>query len=279
MVAAGLNIALLSTYFYSFIKPCSCFLALNMIIIGLPFLIFGAYQFFNQTELPLFSGFKKTQFLGIGFVIGILIIRFGPINQEKIKLENIWETYLAQPIVEIPEDSTSPLKGNISAPIKLYVFSSFQCPYCKVFAFSMQYLHQQHTSNLAMIFKHFPLSSKCNDAIKTDLQPLSCNVAIAAIFAHNENKFWPFHDNMFATDLSYDYEDISTIFNELNLDTKFIEEEIDPTSYMKKISDDIELAKKLKVEGTPSVFINNRKTPTTDLSSLNYIIYKLLEID
>ncbi len=53
---------------------------------------------------------------------------------------------------------SSPTKGNPSAPIVLFKFSDFQCPYCAVAAGNMKEFVGNHEDEILYVYKHFPLA-------------------------------------------------------------------------------------------------------------------------
>ncbi|KAA0257552.1 hypothetical protein FHQ18_09425 [Deferribacter autotrophicus] len=57
--------------------------------------------------------------------------------------------------VEIRSDEL--MYGNINAPVKIVVFSDFECPFCKRVSKEMQYIIKKHKGKIAIFYKHYPL--------------------------------------------------------------------------------------------------------------------------
>lgn len=97
----------------------------------------------------------------------------------------------AVPAAPLPTLISERTKGDSAAPITIWEFSDFQCPYCRDFAVDVlpalerEYLR---TGKARLIFAHFPIPS------------LHANAQQAHEFAacvSREKKFWPYHDLLF----------------------------------------------------------------------------------
>ncbi|MEO1068826.1 MAG: thioredoxin domain-containing protein, partial [Cyanobacteria bacterium J06638_6] len=84
---------------------------------------------------------------------------------------------------------TSATKGNPDAPIVLFKFSDFQCPYCAVAAGHMKEFVGDHEAGVLYVYKHFPL---------TRIHPEAMPAAKAAWAAGQQGEFWLYHDGLFA---------------------------------------------------------------------------------
>ena len=82
----------------------------------------------------------------------------------------------------------SPTRGNPAAPVVLFVFADFQCPYCAISAAQMKPFVQAHTEDMLFVFKHFPL---------TQIHPEAEAAASAAWAAGQQRQFWLYHDGLF----------------------------------------------------------------------------------
>lgn len=67
--------------------------------------------------------------------------------------------------------------GPVDAPLKLVVFSSFQCPSCRELAKEFPYLTRHFGAELTIVFKHYPLSTACNPVTRRDHHPRACQAA------------------------------------------------------------------------------------------------------
>jgi len=47
--------------------------------------------------------------------------------------------------------------GNVNAPVKIVVFSDFECPFCKRASKEMKKIIKKHKDKIAIFYKHYPL--------------------------------------------------------------------------------------------------------------------------
>ena len=98
----------------------------------------------------------------------------------------------APPDSNITRADLARIQGSASAPLWVIEVSDFQCPYCKQWhdqtysAFLDQYVK---TGKVRLAYVNFPLSSHA----------YAWPAAEAAMCAAAQNKFWPMHDSLFAT--------------------------------------------------------------------------------
>jgi protein-disulfide isomerase len=154
---------------------------------------------------------------------------------------------------KIESSKIEPL-GNPAAPVKIFIFVDYQCPFCKkLFQESELQIRNEFVSKgLAVIyFKDYPF-----------LGQESFLAGLAGRCANEQKKFWQYHDLLFE---KQDVEN-SGVFSEKNLETFAAEIELDikqfnsclkSKKYKDAISRDIEEARKLGIQGTPYLLINN----------------------
>ncbi len=159
---------------------------------------------------------------------------------------------------EIPLGATDPGLGPAQAPACMVVFSDFGCPGCRKLAQTVPALTHRFKDSLRVVFKHYPLDSACNSAVKRDLHPGACKAARAAEAAREQGQFWPFHDVLFAAHMGDDAT-MKSLAGNLDLDVGRFETHRAGNAGMARIQADIALGSRLGVDGTPAVFINGRR--------------------
>ncbi|MSR06648.1 MAG: hypothetical protein EXR93_06225 [Gemmatimonadetes bacterium] len=95
-----------------------------------------------------------------------------------------------------PADTTSLLlvertRGDSMAPITIWEFSDFQCPFCRDFARNvLPALEREYiaTKKVRLIFVNLPL---------TRIHPNAVRAHEFAMCVARENRFWPFHDLLY----------------------------------------------------------------------------------
>jgi protein-disulfide isomerase len=139
-------------------------------------------------------------------------------------------------------------KGSASAPVTIVEFSDFQCPYCSRVLGTLEKLEKDYPGKIRIFFRHNPLP------FHSDAMP----AAQAAVAAEMQGKFWPMHDKLFANQQRLKRPDLEKYAQEIGLDVAKFKKDIDAPATKKRVEDDMELAKKLGVQGTPNFFIDGR---------------------
>jgi protein-disulfide isomerase len=156
--------------------------------------------------------------------------------------------------------------------VRLVVFSSFQCPWCQVFAPSVHYLNERFGDSLTVVFKNYPLGKACNPAMRVDMQPRACAAAWAAEAANLQKAFWRYHDGLFSESLQDSEEMLKATARGAGLDLERWEQDRQSAAVQSKISRDAELGARLGVQGTPTVFLNGRRIKNPTLAVLEVLI-------
>ena len=82
--------------------------------------------------------------------------------------------------------------------------------------------------------------------------------AVAAMTAHDQGKFWEYHDKLFANQGKLKKEDLIQYARDLKLDVKRFEDALNQGKFKPAVEADASEADKLGVTGTPAFFINGK---------------------
>jgi protein-disulfide isomerase len=82
--------------------------------------------------------------------------------------------------------------------------------------------------------------------------------AEAALCAHEQGKFWPYHDRLFENQGALGDENLKQIAANLGLDSERFNQCFETGKFRAAIQDDLLEASQLGVNATPSFFINGR---------------------
>lgn len=175
-----------------------------------------------------------------------------------IDAKKLFNEFYDQPIRQISVDTDDPINGPQKSIINIVVFSDFFCPACKRFSQDLQRIIEEGKGNYSIVFKHFPLSTDCNHGIGENLHPLACEAAYAGVVAQMQGKFWAFHDSMFNAQNVKQHDLIRLISMRSGLNLKHFDSLRHASSIKEKVSRDIALAQSLKIDATPTVFLNGR---------------------
>ncbi len=161
----------------------------------------------------------------------------------------------------------SVIKGEASAPVTVVEFSDFQCPYCSKLQPTLREVLKAYPEGVKLVYKHFPLS----------FHKQAKNASKASEAAREQGKFWEMHDMIYVnfnklTDKSFD-----EFATKLGLDMAKFKADYASNKYDKLIQDDIVLARKVGVTGTPSLFMNGKRMQRRSLDDFKAGIDKLLK--
>jgi protein-disulfide isomerase len=142
-----------------------------------------------------------------------------------------------------------PSLGPKDAPVTVVEFGDFQCPFCKRAEGTLKAMREKYGDKVRLVFMDFPLSFH-NHAMQA---------ANAARCAQEQNKFWPYHDALFADQSKLAPADLKATAKKLGLNTKEFDACFDKGKYNAAISKDVAEGRKLEVSGTPTFFIDGRQ--------------------
>jgi protein-disulfide isomerase len=195
-----------------------------------------------QTEMP---ALQETTAAQVGQIVATEVAR-ALANQVGVPAITPTET----PVIPVKIDlGNSPVWGYPGAKVTIVEFSDFQCVFCERF-FTQTYsqIKQEYGDRIRFVFKHFPIAS---------IHPDAERAANAAECAHEQGKFWEYHDTLFSNqgDLSRDalikYATTAGI-----PDTATFTECVDSSKYAAVVQADEAQGISIGVSGTPSFFIN-----------------------
>ena len=141
-----------------------------------------------------------------------------------------------------------PSRGPDDAPVVIVEFSDFECPFCKRATATLDVLLERYGDQLRFVFKDFPLPS----------HPHAFKAAEAGNCAHEQGKFWEFHDKLFASQDALDVPSLKTYAGELGLDTEVFVSCLDEGRYAAAVNRDLSIGRSSGVSSTPTLFINGR---------------------
>ncbi len=143
----------------------------------------------------------------------------------------------------------APAKGKADAPVTIVAFSDFQCPFCSRVLPTLKSIEEKYGDKVRVAFKHQPLPFHQDARL----------AAAASMAAHEQGKFWEYHDKLFANSKALKRPELEKYAQELGLDLAKFKAALDSNKYESVIANDQALAKKVGANGTPTFFINGRK--------------------
>lgn len=139
--------------------------------------------------------------------------------------------------------------GREEAPVKIIIFSDFQCPYCAQFSLgALPQLREEYVKSgkAKLIFKNLPLS----------FHQMAEPAAQAALCAGKQNKFWEYHDKLFENQGKLNSGYLRELAEELGLDKEEFNACLGSGEMGRQIQADQQAAGQARIRGTPAFLIN-----------------------
>ncbi|WP_426748764.1 thioredoxin domain-containing protein [Myxococcus faecalis] len=146
------------------------------------------------------------------------------------------------------EVGKAPSRGPANAPVTLVAWSDFECPFCSRAVPTLKTLEKEYEGKLRVAFKHQPLPNHPNAKL----------AAAASLAAHEQGKFWEFHDLLFANQRQLGRPALEGYAKQLGLDVARFNQALDSGKFDAVIAEDSREGTRVGAGGTPTFFINGR---------------------
>ncbi len=142
------------------------------------------------------------------------------------------------------------VKGPKNARVTIFIFSDFQCPYCRLGSQHLEDALAKVDGSVKVIYKHFPLP----------MHPNARPAAMASMAAGAQGKFWPMHDLLFANQKRLGEKGIYVeLAKKLGLNIDKFKKDMSNPAFKKQIETDMQEGQELGVDGTPAFFIDGTR--------------------
>ena len=161
---------------------------------------------------------------------------------------------------EMQPKETLPIDGG-GAKVVVVKFNDYQCPLCGTTYKHYKPVFQSHAGAVRLITKHYPLESECNPGANAG-HFAACEAAAAVIMARAKGTVEKMEDWLFdhqgppiltPDQVKAAARDVAGI---TDFDAQYV-------TALKEIREDAQLGAQLKVNSTPTFFINGRRLPQT----------------
>lgn len=137
-----------------------------------------------------------------------------------------------------------PVRGAVSAPVSVVVFTDVKCKFCGGALGVMDQLLDEYAGKIRLLVKQMPLS------------PRTAVLSQALYAAEAQGKFWELHDLMLAHQDDLTLESMYELAPQIGLDVGKLRAALEKGTYKAKVDADRAAAAELDVRGTPTFFIN-----------------------
>ena len=141
-------------------------------------------------------------------------------------------------------------RGEPGAPLELVMFGDFQCPFCLGAQSILRRVRERLGERLLFCFRHLPIPER---------HPLAPLAAEASEAAAAQDRFWEYHDALFAAQPRLSPETIFAVAADLGLDAERMRTEVEAGAYRQRVARDLASAEASGATGTPTFFVNGRR--------------------
>jgi protein-disulfide isomerase len=142
----------------------------------------------------------------------------------------------------------APSQGRADAKVTVEVWSDFECSFCALGADTLKSVREKYGDKVRVVFRHNPLPTHANARL----------AAAASMAAHEQGKFWEFHDALFAHQDALDRASLEKLAGKLNLDVKRFQRALDSSTWTNYVDTEVVEGQRRKVMATPTFFINGK---------------------
>ncbi len=297
IAAVGFNLFLL---FYSIVVLGGICRLCAITYVASGILAYGAYLFnrdgakmIKAESIPLTAKAALVALvlttLASGFFLHTASLQAQPVvtgateQEQKLReqLNNeFYKQWKAGEIVKL-DKPRSASKGAANPVLTIMEFADPLCPHCKDMGIVLNEFVKKHSDKVRVIFRHYPLDIQCNDAMKRAFHVGACDLARAMECGDAQGKFWQMHDAVFSQQELFfrnpvTERGIESLGAGAGLNTAALAACFKNQSTMAKVKADIAAGNKIKITGTPTTIINDRRLPGVPLEFVPGILEKIL---
>lgn len=209
------------------------------------------------------------------FAVGAFLMHQHTADKETFRAKlntSIVEQYRKLPLIGDPTQE-SPYKIHMAtaafkdAPLRISVFSDFECPFCKIVAEQMPELVRKYPNQINIQYFFYPLDAKCNSNVKSRFHEYACSAAYLA--ACDEKKFPEMHDEIFANQEKFKSNVINDLAKKHNMESCLTNEEV-----KNKVITAINAATQFSLKSTPTIIVNGKKIEGSIPSGQYFAIFE-----
>lgn len=215
---------------------------------------------FKTSVVDFIDALKAPKYLISFIIVSILAVcglyytntsdRFAP----QVKFYNTLAKYIQMD--KNPYSVVGNVLGDKDAKTTVYIYTDYRCPICRAYNI-ITHKAAKELGGFQLVHRNLPLDMECNKHLTTPFHIGSCMLSRYAIAAEKQGHFWDMNSAIF--DRQPQNEDaVLKIAESLGLNTAKLKEDAGSPETAKRISDEIDQATALKINGTPTIVINGK---------------------
>jgi len=158
----------------------------------------------------------------------------------------------------ITEDGHPWIGGSENPELVITEYSDYLCFQCKKMHFMLRRLVEKNPDKIRLIHRHYPMDHRYNPVVKEPFHVGAGDMAILAVYAASEGKFWEMNDMLFGIDISGEKIDIKELAEKTGLDAGRLAASRSDKNIRRSLWMDIRDGLKAGITGTPAYMINGK---------------------
>lgn len=151
-----------------------------------------------------------------------------------------------------------PWIGAEGPALEIVAFTDYQCFQCKKMYYHLRDLIAKYPEKIRLVHVHYPMDHAFNPMVRTPFHTGSGQMALLAIHAAAEEKFWDVHELLYQWAGNRQEIDLHELASRTGLPVDRLARAPENTEFREKLAADIRLAMKHGVQATPSYLIEGK---------------------
>jgi protein-disulfide isomerase len=172
--------------------------------------------------------------------------------QQRAEFEQWWD---AQPKIPMPYE-------NDGAKVLIVEFTDLQCPFCRQKHIELKPILEKYAAkpkDVTFILKHWPINTACNAGVSRTLHPAACDAAAAVVMGRPKKTADLLVDWLF---MNQDGMTSATVRRAAAEVGKIADFDAQYARAIQEVKTDAALGSSLRVDATPTIFVNARRIPS-----------------
>jgi uncharacterized membrane protein/protein-disulfide isomerase len=154
-----------------------------------------------------------------------------------------------------------PWMGAENPVLEIFAFTDYQCFQCRKMQFHLKKLIAQYPDRIRLVHYHYPMDHEFNPIVKTPFHIGSGRLALLAIHAAAEGKFWDLHDVLYQLAGERREIDLHELASQTGMAAEGLAQAAFNPEYRKKLAADIRYGLGHSLEVTPSYVVDGKVYP------------------
>lgn len=259
----SLVLAVISTYLIgSYCILCMALYAVNLLLLFFSWIVrrrFRSGPFFRALGEDISHLSPKRPLSAI--VLAAILAAFAGV---KVVYPSYWVFNPAQMAAKVATGVNAegrPWIGAESPALEIIEFADYQCFQCKKMYYHLRDVIAKYPERIRLVHVHFPMDHEFNPIVETPFHIGAGKMALLAIYAAGEGKFWDVHNLLYQWAGNRQEIDLRELAAETGLPADRLAEATENMEFREKLAADIGLGMQHGVQATPSYLIDGKVYP------------------